>query len=143
MGSVSRLVISSAMAAEKESQVSSSLNVTFKVIEKTLEPEFQHDFPGYVNGLYISEPGGFVMTPGYAQNFEKIYNIEPRSDDVWLVTFPKCGKFPYDKTFKCRHYYVMLLGTTWTSELLWLLANDCDFERAKQMPLIARTPFPE
>lgn len=121
------------------------VNVTFKVIEKTLEPEFQNMFPGYTQGLYIGEPGGFVMTPGYAENMEKIYKLEPRPDDVWLVTFPKCGKAIFSRSFPrflCALCY-WFSGTTWTSELLWLLANDCDFERAKQVPLIARTPFPE
>jgi hypothetical protein len=34
-------------------------------------------------------------------------------------------------------------GTTWTSELLWLLMNNCDTEKAKETPLFVRAPFTE
>ncbi len=33
-------------------------------------------------------------------------------------------------------------GTTWTQELVWLIANDCDFEGAKKK-LNDRSPFIE
>ncbi len=38
------------------------------------------------------EPGGFVLSPHYARNADRIQKFEPRRDDVWVVTFPKCGK---------------------------------------------------
>jgi hypothetical protein len=34
-------------------------------------------------------------------------------------------------------------GTTWTSELLWFLKNDCNFEIAAKMPLFVRASFLE
>ncbi|EFX76431.1 hypothetical protein DAPPUDRAFT_55135 [Daphnia pulex] len=70
------------------------------------------------------EPGGFVTSPTYAKHAEKIYRMKPRSEDVWLLTFPKCG-------------------TTWTCELLWLLQNNCDYETAGKTGLTLRTPFLE
>nr|CAH0104482.1 unnamed protein product [Daphnia galeata] len=88
-----------------------------------LEP-FKQLFTGYDEGLVRMEPGGFVMPPSYARNAEKIYRMQPRNDDVWLLTFPKCG-------------------TTWTCELLWLLQNNCDFEAAGKTGLTIRTPFLE
>ena len=45
-----------------------------------------------------------------------------RSDDVWVVTPPKCG-------------------TTWTQELAWLLLHDLDFETAKTVGQFYRSPF--
>ena len=45
-----------------------------------------------------------------------------RSDDVWVVTPPKCG-------------------TTWTQELAWLLLHDLDFETAKSVGQFYRSPF--
>lgn len=96
----------------------------FHEIPKTQEESFKQLFTGYDEGLVRSEPGGFVMSPTYARNAEKIYRMKPRSDDVWLVTFPKCG-------------------TNWTCELLWLLQNNCDFESAGKTGLIIRTPFLE
>ncbi|XP_030388369.1 estrogen sulfotransferase [Scaptodrosophila lebanonensis] len=53
-----------------------------------------------------------------------VHDMEVRSDDVWIVTFPKCG-------------------TTWMQELLWLLINDCNFEAALSEHLEVRSPFLE
>ena len=38
-----------------------------------------------------SEPGNLYMPQGYVHLAEKIYNFELRPDDVWIVTYPKCG----------------------------------------------------
>ena len=65
--------------------------VQFSLLEKSLTPEFLADFPNYVEGLVRGEPGGFVLTKNYAENAEKFINFPMRSDDVWVVTFPKCG----------------------------------------------------
>lgn len=77
------------------------LKVKFNVIPKTRLKTFSKLFTGYTLGLTKSEPGNFVMTPMYAENADKIYRMKPRSDDVWLLTFPKCGKlrqkFHYSK----------------------------------------------
>jgi hypothetical protein len=32
-------------------------------------------------------------------------------------------------------------GTTWTQEMVWLLANDLDFEKARERTLNERVPF--
>lgn len=67
------------------------LKVNFNLIPKTRLKRFQQLFPGYKTGLVRSEQGKFVMSPWYGQNAEKVYRFAPRSDDVWIVTFPKCG----------------------------------------------------
>lgn len=67
------------------------LNVSFNVIPKTRLKRFQQHFTGYKSGMVRSNPGRYVMSPPYGENAEKIYRFEPRSDDVWIVTFPKCG----------------------------------------------------
>ena len=55
----------------------------------------------------------------------KVWNIEPRSDDLWIVTYPKSG-------------------TTMASELLWQMSTGCDVksEKSKQK-LTVRCPFLE
>ena len=68
------------------------LPVNFHLMEETLESPFKEHFPKYVDGLYRGEPGGFVLQPGYTNNAEKLYQYPPKPDDVWVVTFPKCGK---------------------------------------------------
>ena len=67
--------------------------VKFHPIPKTNLKSFKQLFPAYEEGLMRSEPGGFVMLPHYCENAEKIFRIQPRKDDVWLITFPKCGKY--------------------------------------------------
>jgi len=54
---------------------------------------------------------------------DQIKNLELRDDDIWLVTFPKCG-------------------TTWMQETLTMLVNDMDQEYGK-IPLHLRSPFLE
>ena len=47
--------------------------------------------------------------------------MKVREDDVWVVTYPKCG-------------------TTWTQEILWNIVNGVQVERIKE-PLFDRSPF--
>ncbi|XP_061388463.1 sulfotransferase 1 family member D1 [Musca vetustissima] len=55
---------------------------------------------------------------------ERVYNFDVREDDIYIVTSTKCG-------------------TTWAQEMTWLILNDFDFERAKQIDLTIRSPFLE
>lgn len=70
----------------------SEFNVRFKEIPKSQTESFKELFTGYCEGLVKSEPGDLVVTPLYGKNAEKIFRMKPRADDVWLLTFPKCGK---------------------------------------------------
>lgn len=49
----------------------------------------------------------------------------------------------YSTVFDYYKQWLFLTGTTWTSELLWLLKNDCNFEIAAKIPLHGRAPFLE
>ncbi|XP_070498084.1 sulfotransferase 1 family member D1-like isoform X1 [Chironomus tepperi] len=54
----------------------------------------------------------------------RIKQMEVYEDDIWIVTFIKCG-------------------TTWTQEMLWMLNNNLDFETALSKTLAERFPFIE
>ncbi|KAI8117270.1 Sulfotransferase 1 family member D1 [Lucilia cuprina] len=54
--------------------------------------------------------------------FDEILNFELRKDDVFVVTFMKCG-------------------TTWMQECAWLLLNNLDFEKSKEAAVMIRSPF--
>lgn len=56
--------------------------------------------------------------------FEEILSFETRNDDVFVVTFMKCG-------------------TTWMQECAWLLLNNLDYETSKKRPGVERSPFIE
>ncbi|XP_050537286.1 luciferin sulfotransferase-like [Daktulosphaira vitifoliae] len=63
-----------------------------------------------------------VVLPVYFQKFgQRILDMDIRDDDIWVCSFPKTG-------------------TTWTQEMVWCIANDLDFEGAKQF-LPERFPF--
>ncbi|XP_055693971.1 sulfotransferase 1 family member D1-like [Lutzomyia longipalpis] len=71
----------------------------------------------------------WCMEPCYMPSFyeeiaQRIENFEVRPDDVWVVTYAKCG-------------------TTWTQEMVWQICNDLDYETAKNVALIERFPFIE
>ena len=52
------------------------------------------------------DQNGLMMPSSFVDNGEdkKIWGIKPRPDDVWIVTYPKCG-------------------TTMTQELVWQVQN--------------------
>uniref|UniRef100_A0A1L8E519 Putative sulfotransferase 1 family member d1 n=1 Tax=Nyssomyia neivai TaxID=330878 RepID=A0A1L8E519_9DIPT len=63
--------------------------------------------------------------PTQYEKFRKaIEDFEVRPDDVWVVTFPKCG-------------------TTWTQEMVWQIGNNLDFAKGREIYLNARFPFIE
>ncbi|XP_038107835.1 sulfotransferase 1A1 [Culex quinquefasciatus] len=65
-----------------------------------------------------------VMPARYWEFAERIRNFTVYEDDVWIVTFPKAG-------------------TTWTQEMVWLIAHDLDYETATKVHLTERSVFLE
>lgn len=61
-------------------------------MQETVEEPFRSDFPPYIEGLCRTVPGGYVTSLEYAKVAEGFYNLKPRPDDVYVLTFPKCGK---------------------------------------------------
>lgn len=76
---------------------------------------------------------------------EKINRFEVRDDDIFLIGFPKTGSifhtFIIHKsflTFDCFN-----AGTTWCQEMVWLIANDLNFEEAGNTFIDERFPLLE
>ncbi|RZB40592.1 Sulfotransfer 1 domain containing protein [Asbolus verrucosus] len=60
---------------------------------------------------YITAKG--CMLPCYYPEFQKVIDdFEVFDSDIWICSFPRTG-------------------TTWTSEMAWLIANNCNYEKAK------------
>uniref|UniRef100_A0A1I8NZE6 Sulfotransferase domain-containing protein n=1 Tax=Stomoxys calcitrans TaxID=35570 RepID=A0A1I8NZE6_STOCA len=61
-----------------------------------------------------------------SQEFDKVLvellDMEVRPEDVFIITFIKCG-------------------TTWMQEAVWLLLNNLDFEKSKNVHIWDRSPF--
>jgi len=94
---------------------SERLPYPYKVIalKQKTHAKITNDFKGYPNGLVSCNHWGYKLSATVTpEELEDLYNypLDPR--DVWVVTSPKCG-------------------TTWTQEMVWLLANDLDYEGAK------------
>ncbi|KAM7356189.1 luciferin sulfotransferase-like [Cochliomyia hominivorax] len=54
--------------------------------------------------------------------FKRLYEFQVKDNDVYVVTFPKCG-------------------TTWIQEATWLLVNNLDFDKANSEDLPFRSVF--
>uniref|UniRef100_A0A8D8JXN2 Sulfotransferase family cytosolic 1B member 1 n=1 Tax=Culex pipiens TaxID=7175 RepID=A0A8D8JXN2_CULPI len=63
-----------------------------------------------------------VLPAKFVDYADRIRNFQVYEDDVWIVTFPKCG-------------------TTWTQEMVWLIDHGLDYDTAKQVNLNARSVF--
>lgn len=63
----------------------------FELLPETLGGQFRKDFPPYIDGLVQTVPNGYITTPVFAKNAQEFYNLKPRSDDVYVLTFPKSG----------------------------------------------------
>jgi hypothetical protein len=74
-----------------------------------------------------STPMNLNMPITFIQNgiHKEIWNMKPRSDDIWLVTYPKCG-------------------TTMGQELLWQMSRGCNVtSEESKTQLFSRSPFLE
>lgn len=81
----------SVQAATMSDSHSKPFNVKFEMMSESLGSQFRKDFPPYIDGLVRSSPGNYVTTPVYAESAEDFYNLKPRKDDVYVLTFPKSG----------------------------------------------------
>ncbi|XP_055593597.1 luciferin sulfotransferase-like isoform X2 [Uranotaenia lowii] len=88
----------------------------------SLAKGFSSDAPNILRNS--AEQKFSIMIETYLPLAEKIKKLTVYEDDVWVITFPKCG-------------------TTWTQEMVWLLNNELNFKNAKNTPLEERFPFLE
>ncbi|KAL5275453.1 hypothetical protein ACFFRR_001369 [Megaselia abdita] len=79
-------------------------------------------FKGERDGFVQVGPSKYFFPKQFKKNAESYYNFQARPSDIWVSTFPRSG-------------------TTWTQELVWLIGNNLDFERAKNELLTSRFPF--
>lgn len=102
----------------------------FNVKPLTNEVVKKIDCPGCFDHAEVTLSDGStsrscVMIQKYMELFaERVKNMEVYEDDMWVVTFPKCG-------------------TTWTQEMVWLVNNDLNYEKALEVNLNDRFPFLE
>ncbi|KAK9883283.1 hypothetical protein WA026_001467 [Henosepilachna vigintioctopunctata] len=93
-------------------------------LEDSINKKLLEDFSGERTGFVQIGKKKWFFPSGMAKQAEDFYNFEVRPSDIWIVTFPRSG-------------------TTLTQEMIWLLANNLDYEKASRIPLTARYPFLE
>ncbi|XP_013180690.1 PREDICTED: sulfotransferase family cytosolic 1B member 1-like isoform X1 [Papilio xuthus] len=93
-------------------------------VEGTDDKELSKYFLGAGNFSIQVGPKKYLLMSDYKHDAENIYNMRLRYDDIFVVTYPRSG-------------------TTWTQELVWLLASDLDYSTAEKIPLSSRSIFLE
>nr|CAD7434031.1 unnamed protein product [Timema monikensis] len=93
-------------------------------LESKLNSRLLDDFTGERTGFVQVGQQKWFLPSKYEHQAVGYHNMTLRSDDIWVVTFPRSG-------------------TTWTQELLWLLNNDFDYDTARRVNLVERFPFLE
>ncbi|KAF7285934.1 hypothetical protein GWI33_008907 [Rhynchophorus ferrugineus] len=91
-------------------------------IDGSLNTKLLKDFTGERTSFVQVGPEKWFFPSGFAKEADDMYNFQVKSDDVWVITFPRSG-------------------TTWTQEMVWLLCNNLDYKTASEEPLISRFPF--
>ncbi|CAK1581654.1 unnamed protein product [Parnassius mnemosyne] len=105
-----------------------SKNNNFPLELKDVEPEtaklLMKYFTGEHTGFVRVGPKGYFLPHKYKLEASNIYNMEVRPSDIFVDSYPRSG-------------------TTWTQELVWMVANDLDYETSYAIPLTERYQFLE
>jgi estrone sulfotransferase len=75
----------------------------------------------HIKNNFFDAGHGCVLPQRYREISEQVRNFKVRSDDVFLCSYPRTG-------------------STWLQEILWLLGNDLDFEKARSIIQQVRNP---
>ncbi|KAF4533132.1 hypothetical protein B566_EDAN007943 [Ephemera danica] len=97
--------------------------VTYKQLEGDVALKLENLFGLKGGGLIEVNPGHVLVPHAYKDIAQRVIDLEIRPDDVWLISYPRTG-------------------STWAQEMVWLIGNDLDFERAKELQSI-RVPVLE
>lgn len=65
-----------------------------------------------------------ILPRAFEKYIEPIWQLKVYPDDIWVITYPKCG-------------------TTWTQEAVWQICNDVDVDVGGKEPIRQRFPFLE
>ncbi|XP_022167669.1 sulfotransferase 1 family member D1-like [Myzus persicae] len=95
-------------------------DITYSTVDNEVSDILNKCFVTSFRNGYIK--ANDVVLPVYFKKFgQRIQDMDIRDDDIWVCSYPKTG-------------------TTWCQEMTWCIANDLDFEGAKQF-LPERFPF--
>ncbi|TGZ54343.1 Sulfotransferase 1C4, partial [Temnothorax longispinosus] len=90
-------------------------------VKDELAADLSKCYPFFKRGFVKICEKKWFLPYKYVEEGDNIYNFEIRPDDTWVITYPRSG-------------------TTMTQELIWLVANDMNFDEAHQKYLVERFP---
>ncbi|XP_011883396.1 PREDICTED: sulfotransferase 4A1-like isoform X2 [Vollenhovia emeryi] len=99
-------------------------NLKVEYIEDELAVELLKRYPLYKRGFVKVGQKQWFVSYKFFEEGDNIYDFKVRPDDTWIVTHSRSG-------------------TTVTQELVWLVANDMNFEEAYRRHLVERFPLIE
>lgn len=110
-----------------------------------MSDEYTSEFLLFLKNIY-DEKSEFYVKPELFQNeqLKGFKNPTNKSNDVYLLNLIiTCSDL---KTMPMRNDDVFLVGypksgTSWMQEILWLLLNNLDYEKAKENNIYARSPW--
>jgi len=91
-------------------------------VDPEVNCELLKDFTGEKTGFVQVGPNKFFFPSKFRAASSHLYNFKSRPSDIWVASFPRSG-------------------TTWTQELVWMIANDLNYDAAQADPLTKRFPF--
>lgn len=77
---------------------------------------------GERNGFVQVGPEKYFFPRKFRAAAQPMYEFSARPSDIWVATYPRSG-------------------TTWTQELVWMVANHLDYATSQRVPLTERFPF--
>ncbi|XP_065090939.1 sulfotransferase 1B1-like [Ochlerotatus camptorhynchus] len=89
-----------------------------------IEVKLEELTPNPFNDGQTWKPKPCVLPEKYQAFADRVRNFDVYDDDVWIITFPKCG-------------------TTWTQEMVWLIDHNLDYEIAKRDSINNRSAYLE
>ena len=63
----------------------------FEIPEAEESVRLRRVFPGFTDGFVRSQPLNLFMPLTFKRDCLSFYNFEIRSDDTWIISFPKSG----------------------------------------------------
>uniref|UniRef100_A0A336MW82 CSON007198 protein n=1 Tax=Culicoides sonorensis TaxID=179676 RepID=A0A336MW82_CULSO len=107
--------------SEKASNFGNSFHNQFKY--KININENDDSFPEPIRKL-IHQFNSIILPKEFEKYIEQIWKLPVYEDDIWVITYPKCG-------------------TTWTQEAVWQICNGVDIDGRGKVSLRERFPFLE
>ena len=92
-----------------------SEGVWIEEIDNAALKQFEKNQNAFQRGFVNIMPYKSIFPKSFLSYEKPIRDFEVRDDDIYVVSFPKCG-------------------TTWTQEMVWNICNGCDIEKAKSIP---------